>query len=286
MGAPTLAATVAIGKPLAGLDLGAMSGRALGAVATFIARLGEVSAGAAAAGLAVGFGVLFIPSTGPRGRWVKVGGPGKISYFQSPDVPGLAFRYTTPDGVQRTWDAAPGPGGNYRDPDGRAIARWVKTGAKAGLVVSTAALLGQEAGEPQLCPAQVPDNGGKRGQEYEAFVKARFNSGNPTPTGLAYSFVDPRTGIVKIDDCQHQTGAAAEYKGPGYAEHMLKEDPVWVGMLSGIDTQAARQVRATVNRPLIWFVDEKPLVRFLRARFFEKDYNILVVYLPMPRDAR
>ena len=262
-----------------------MTGRALAGLATFVSGLAPATPLAAAAGLGVGFGVLFIPSTGPRGKWVQVGGPSDLSYFQSPTVPGLEFRYTAADGVQRTWATGPGPGG-YRGPDGRVIARWVKTGARIGLLVSTAALVGHDAGEPQLCPTTVPDNGGKRGQEYEDFVKARFNPGNPTPTGMAYAFVDPETGVVKIDDCQHQTGAAAEYKGPGYAEHLLKNDQVWRGMLPGIDQQAAKQERASAGRPLIWFVDEKPVADFLRERFQKTHSDILVEYLPMPRRPR
>ena len=128
------AAAVAIGRPGPALDLGALTEEALARLATFLAALGEIdlaaTATAASAGLAVGFGVLFIPSYEPTGEWIKVGGPGNISYFRSIYTPGLTIRYTTADGVQREWGGAQGPGGNFRGPDGQVIARIVKTGAK------------------------------------------------------------------------------------------------------------------------------------------------------------
>ena len=287
--APSMAIT--IGRPVAvGLDLAAMSGRALSAVATFIAGATEVSATAATAGVATAAGVLFIPSTGPTGKWVKVPGSGNISYFRNPDEPGLTFRYTTADGVKREWRAelTDGPGGGgYRGPDGRIIARWVKTSATAGLVVSTAALLGNDSDDGKLCPAPVKDNGSKLGQAYEDFLKAQFNPGNPTPSGLAYQFRDPETGkLLKIDDCQQRTGALGEYKGPGYEEHLLKKDFVWDNMLKEMLRQATEQSRAAGPRPLIWFADEKAVVRELRQTFKDNDLKIIVVWMRMPRASK
>src|SRR6202034_3792463 len=167
-----------------------------------------------------------------------------------------------------TWSAGPeGPDHGYRGPDGRIIARLVKTAGKVALVVSTAALVGPRADEPQVCPAPSPDNGGPLGRRYEDFVKAQFNPGNPTPSGLAYEFFDPREGkFRKIDDCKWQAGlvagrpveagALAEYKGPGYAEHLLKNDAPWLrGMRGQLFEQALSQVRAAGGgRSLTWFV--------------------------------
>ncbi len=186
-------AAIGVGKAETSLDLGAMTARGLSGLAAFVAGLADVSAVAAGLGLAAGAGVLLIPSAGPRGKWVQVGGQGDLSYFFSPDEPGITFRYTTADGVQRTWSAGPeGPDHGYRGPDGRIIARWVKTAGKVALVVSTAALVGPRADEPQVCPAPSPDKGGPLGRRYEDFVKVQFNPGNPTPSGLAYEFFDPR----------------------------------------------------------------------------------------------
>jgi len=166
-GATAAAAALAIARPAAvGLDLGAMTQRGLSAVATFLAGTTEISGAAAATGAVTFAGVLFVPSTGPTGKWVNVPGPGNVSYFHNPDETGITFRYTTADGVRREWRAGlkEGPnGGGYRGPDGRIIARWVKTGAKIGLVVSTAALLGADSDEGKLCPAPVKDNGGELG---------------------------------------------------------------------------------------------------------------------------
>jgi hypothetical protein len=286
---PVAAAAIdAVGKPAAGLDLGGMTSRALGGLADFVVGAADVGAAATTAGAATFAGVLFVPSTGPTGKWVKVPGPGDVSYFHNPDELGITFRYTTPDGVKHEWKAGlkDGPGGaGYRGPDGRIIARWVKTGAKVGLVVSTAALLDDNDGG--LCPMPVKDRGGKRGQEYETFMKARFNPGNPTPPGMAYAFLDPKTGAApRIDDCQQKTGALAEYKGPGYENLLLSNAKVWQSTLTKMLDQAESQDRARGDRPLIWFVDEKAVARELRREFDLRELDIFVVWLPMPRDAK
>jgi hypothetical protein len=189
----------------------------------------EVSAAALSAGLAAGLGVLFWPSGGSTGKWTRVGGPGNISYRESIYEPGELFiRYTAADGLQREWSGAPDPDGNYKGPDGRVIARWVKKAAKAGIVFSTAALLGTEDEGPKLCPAPIPDPGSERGRAYEDFAKRFFNPGNPTPSGLAYRFGNPLLKESRrIDDCQHRIGALAEYKGPGFMRRFLRKDKVW-----------------------------------------------------------
>ena len=78
-------------------------------VAAFIAGLAPTTALGMTAAVAGGVGLAFIPSGGPTGRWVRFPGPGNISYFQSPDVPGLLFRYTTADGKEET----PGRSGSW-----------------------------------------------------------------------------------------------------------------------------------------------------------------------------
>jgi hypothetical protein len=104
---------------------------------------------------------------------------------------------------------------------------------------------------------------------------------------MAYQFLDPETGASpKIDDCQQQTGALAEYKGPRYERHLLKDGYVWKGMLEGMIKQARIQDRARGDRPLIWFVDEKSVARELRGVFSRNELNIYVVWLPMPRHSK
>jgi len=280
-------AAIAIGRPAVGLDLVDMTEGALARLAAFLAGLETAAAGTSAiavtAGLVAGLGVLFWPSSGPTGKWVKVGGPGNISYFRSPTEPKLTIRYTTAGGVQREWSGAPDPDGNYKGPDGRVIARWVKRAAKAGLVVSTAALLGTEEEGPQLCPAPVDDPGSEKGRAYEDFAKRFFNPGNPTPSGMAYRFSNPLLRESrKIDDCQQRTGVLAEYKGPAFLRRFLKQDKVWGWTVEKWDNQASAQIAVKGTRPLIWFFAEKPVADAMRIHFKKLKFDITVAWLPMP----
>jgi hypothetical protein len=279
----------AAGTLAPGLDLSALSGAALSRLALFIIGLGESGALAGAVtvgGVVAAVGVAVIPSTGPKGRWVEIGGRGDLSYYLNPDEAALRIKYTTPDGVQHVFAATPGPGGDYRDPDGRVIARLVKAGAKAGIVVATAELVGADTGEPRVCPAPIKDNGGELGADYEDYAKALFNPGNPTPRGLVYGFINPKTGkIVKIDDCQQQSGTLGEYKGPNIEYHFLKKDAVWWGILSDMLDQADRQLNARGDRQLIWFFEEKPIADYMRKLFEDsgpKYQGIIVEWLPWP----
>ena len=272
-----------------GLDLGALSGAALSRLALFIIGLGGSGALAGAVtvgGVIAAVGVAVIPSTGPKGRWVEIGGRGDLSYYLNPDEAALRIKYTTPDGVQHVFAASPGPGGDYCGPDGRVIARLIKAGAKAGIVVSTAELVGGDNDEPRVCPAAVKDNGGERGADYEDFAKALFNPGNPTPRKMAYEFFNPATGrYVKIDDCQQQSGDLAEYKGPNFEEHYLKDDGPWQGMLRKMLKQSADQLEAKGSRSLTWFFEEKSVADKMRDVFDTKETKrsgIDVEWLPWP----
>jgi hypothetical protein len=281
------AATVTIDGAGAGLDLGAMSEAALAGLVRFLGAAAVDSGALALGGVVAGFGLAFIPNPGPKGISVHVDGPGDISFYQGFGETYGKFTYTTADGVRHTLNLLPDPDGNYRGPDGRVIARGVLRAAGAGLLINTAALLGEEDNGPRLCPAPSPDRGGARGRAYEDFVKPLFNPGNPTPSGLAYDFTDPRTGnSAKIDDCQQRTGALAEYKGPGYAAHLLADDRIWGWMLPKLDKQVTTQSLARGSRPLIWFVDEKPLADFLGKRFHDEGLPISVYWLPMPRHSK
>ena len=268
------------------LDMGAMSAAALSALAAFIAGLAEsaaVASAVSAGGAAAALGVLFIPSTGPKGQWINVDGPGDVSYFQQPDETAIVLKYTTADGVRHTFATAPGPGGDYPGPDGRVIGRLIMAGAKAGLVISTAELVGNDSDEPRVCPAATKDNGGERGADYEDYAKSIFNPGNPTPHKMAYAFFNPVAGKwVKIDDCQQQSGDLAEYKGKGFESHFLKKDPVWAGMLHKMLGQAQDQIGASGDRSLTWYFEEKPVEEYIKTQFADKKFGIDVKWLPWP----
>jgi hypothetical protein len=85
-----------------------------------------------------------------------------------------------------------------------------------------------------------------------------------------------------------EAGALAEYKGPGYAEHLLKNDTPWQrGMRGQLFEQALSQVRAAGGgRSLTWFVAEKPLADYLTEWFEAMRLPIAVEWLPYPARSR
>ena len=270
----------------AGLDLAAMSAATLRGLATFIS--GAAESGAAAAGSAVAaFGLVLIPGrAGDRGVWIKVGGPGDVSYYHNPDAAAFTFRYTTHDGVRHFYSTMVDPNGQFPGPDGRTMARWVKTGATTVLVVSTAALVGDHE-EPRLCPKPGKGRSGTTlGREYEDFMKQRLNPGNPTPSGMGYYFFNPATGKnIEIDDCQQKTGALAEYKGPGYATHFNKEDFISKIMVDDIMRQSYNQIAAKGPRRLIWYFAERSMADRFRKTFEKDRPSIYVVWRKGPRSS-
>ncbi len=273
-----MAGVAVLGPRNPGIDIGGLSEAALSGLATFLRGL-AISPAALAGAAAGGFGLSLIPTNAPLGRTVKLPGPGNVSVFQELDEPGLTFHYTTADGVQHQWMAAPAAGGIYLGPDGKVIARWTKIAGGLGLVVSTAALLNDQ--RPKLCPATVPDNHGPLGLAYEAFMKSLFNPGNPTPKDIAYGFYGPAGNLVRIDDCQQQTGILAEYKGPGYAYHLAKDDVVWKGQLAQMLDQAKRQIQAAPGKRLIWFFSERSVYQFMRKKYGDEFPQIEFRYFPM-----
>ena len=280
-------AAVAIGRP-AGLDLAGLSQRGLASLAEF--AMGAVDAGAlgtaaTAGGAAAAFGIVFIPSKGPQGQWVKVGGPGDISYYHNPDEVGFKFRFTTSDGVVRTINAAPDPNGDFRGPDGRLIGRLVKAAGKIGVVIATGELLDQDTYDPKLCPKPVRENHGVKGRVYEDFNKLDFNPGNPTPSGFGYRLRGP--GIEPnptYDDCQQKTGALGEYKGPGYAKLLFGNPYVAASTLYKLEKQAEAQDLAKGARPLTWRFEEQSVADFMRKYFRDHNLDIRVEWRPMPGD--
>jgi hypothetical protein len=278
-----IATVTALGPRNPGIDLGTLSEASLSGLATFLRGLAiapEALAGAAAGGL----GLSLIPTNGPLGRWIKAPGPGDVRVYEHLDEPTLTFQYTTPDGVRREWNAPTAADGTYLGPDGKVIARWTKIAGGIGLVVSTAALLHDD--RPKLCPATVPDKHGPNGVAYEEYMKSLFNPGNPTPKDMAYGFYGPAGNLVRIDDCQQQTGILAEYKGPGYAYHLAKDDFVWTGQLEQMVDQAERQIKAAPGKRLIWFFAERSVYQFMRKKYGDEFSQIEFRYFPMPGQRR
>jgi hypothetical protein len=270
------------GRLGASLDLGAMTAAGLRALAGFVIAAATPAVVAVGGSLAVA-GVLFIPIGGPKGKWVHVGGPGDVSYYHNPDEAAILLRYTTRDGTERTTSLLPGPNGEYRDPNGRVLARIVRAVAKTGVLVSIAELEGNDNDDPRICP-HFGYFGGGGGLRYEQYMKGRFNPKNPTPAGLEYAFLAPtQTGIVRVDDCQQQTGALAEYKGPGFERHFLKRDFIWDQMLKSMMSQAKNQTDGKGDRPLTWFFEEKSVADYMRGQFKDQDLHIKVRWVPLPR---
>jgi hypothetical protein len=252
-----------LGPTNPGVNIGGLSEPALGGLATFIRGL-AISPEAMASAAFGGLTLAMIPTNGPLGGWIKLPGPGNVSVFRHLDEPGLTFRWTV-DGVQHEWMAAPAAGGVYLGPDGKAIARWTRIASGLALLVSTAALLNDD--RPKLCPATVPDRRGTIGLAYEYFMKRLINPLNPTPTEMAYGFHGPTGNLVRIDDCQQQTGMLFEYKGPGYADHFAKKDFIWDKCYDDMVGQAERQLEATDGKQLTWIFAERTVFLFMKERF-------------------
>jgi len=158
-------------------------------------------------------------------------------------------------------------------------------------MASAAALGIDPTGQPQLCPAYKPDRyQGPRGKAYEDYMKERFNPLNPTPSGMAYYFYDPKSGkLPAIDDCQQLTGALAEYKGPNFEKHMLKNDVPWQGMRDDILKQSLAQASAAGDRPITWYFAEESVADYFRPIFAKPNggrENIRVEWVPLPKDRK
>jgi hypothetical protein len=259
-------------------------------------RMFEFVIGAASpelAAAAVFAGVLAIPSSGPKGKWVYVGGPANISFYQNPDETRIILKYSTQGGQQHTVGLTPDHNGDYRDPDGNILARTLKAAAKTGVIVSVAELVGNQPGQPQLCPnPEQGKNQGPYGKAYEAYMKARLND-PPTPADLAYYIRDPISGkMVEVDDCDWNKPGYHEYKGPGYLDHMMKNDFIWEEkMIPDIynQSQSLAQVQAARGVPLTWSFAEEPVADFFREWFGKWKggrEKIDVRYEPMPGGAR
>ena len=228
----------------------------------FLARLAGAFTVADLTAAVAGFGVLFWPSrAGPKAQWVNVGGPLQLRYYWSPDETGIRIQYRDTSGGTRTATGQLGPGGEFRDPNGRPIARLIKA---LGVVVNLASLeaIANSDMEPRLCPnPPVTDRNGARAadRDYEDFVKRMVNPQNPTPRGLGYALPNPTTatGWTVFDDCRQQDGAMIDAKNnyAGLIQRLggkvnFKLGRQWL-------KQADRQLAAAPNRPIIWYFNHE-----------------------------
>jgi hypothetical protein len=282
-----MAAVAALGvRAGAGLDLAGATQAGLArlvAVLAPVAESGAVAGSLAASGAFATLYVLFVPSRGPKAQWVRVGGPLNISYRQNPDELSILLRYTRTDGREVTEAASPDPNGDYRDPRGNIVGKILRVGSRVGIVFSLKELETDLDPKPRGCPAPVRDNGGELGTAYEDYAKAIINPDHPTPHNKAYEFWNPKLNkYIKIDDCQRESVAAFEYKGPGFAEHMIKDDVVWKSMVDRIDKQSNEQLFAQGYTHLTWCFEEKSVAEFFAERFKDERDQISVVWLPWP----
>jgi hypothetical protein len=141
--------------------------------------------------------------------------------------------------------------------------------------------------QPNLCPKPVKDYHGagplSQGRLYEDRVKLHLNPAFPTPSGMGYSLPNPeaRPGRVIFDDCQRKTGMMAEAKGPTFSKFLhqkinqcLKREKCKV--LNRLNRKLIRQAYLQVgaaklngNRPITWFVQNKPTADFVQKKFME-----------------
>ncbi len=277
-----------------GVDLGALSAAALRGLLV-LWEAGLTVGSALATPVILGFGLALAPNPGPRGRWVRVGGPNDISFRRNLDEMTIRFKYKDAGGKEQIYDAPPGPDGNYRGPDGRVIARWVKAGARLALAIKLAAFAAeqkaQNENEPKRCPLPGPDHPGARpkDRDYEDQMKRIVNPLAPTPRGVGYTLFTPDGDPVVFEDCQHQTGWMFEAKGTGYAEHLVKNDIVGQNMSSQMVDQAERQTLAGQGRMIVWVFAEKPAVDVMRHVFngIGGDVaNIKILTLPRHKSMR
>ncbi|MDR3513343.1 MAG: hypothetical protein P4L73_17030 [Caulobacteraceae bacterium] len=287
--ATTAVAAGAAGGGRIGLDwLGGSLERVLTALA-FIGRLARLVALGDLAAPVAGFGLLFWPSrAGPKAQWVDVGGPARLRYYWSPDETLIRIQYRDASGGTRITTGRLGPGGEFRDPEGRPIARWIKA---IGVVVQLASLeaIANEDFEPRLCPKPpVPDRQGAReaDRDYEDFVKRSVNPQNPTPRGLGYALPNPtsKDGWTVFDDCRQSDGAMIEAKNnyAGLIERLGGHEnfDLRIGWLA----QADRQLAAAPDRPIIWYFNHESAAVYARNLFNSPAggprERIQTVYLP------
>lgn len=215
--------------------------------------------------------------------------PGRPDLYWT-DEEGLLTVTRGPDG-EMVMQAVRGPDGKFRVRQGPGLRRLLNEHS----LVDPAKLPADDPrssiarNEPQLCP-EPPRLDAPQGKEkswaYSDYMKDIINQ-PPTPPKFGYQLINPFAdgAIVKYDDCQRNTAAMIEYKGPGYAGQ-LESESNREGITAGWLDQATRQIEASGGRPVRWYFAELPA--FLFARKIFSKYPILrrieLVYMPPPED--
>src|SRR5262249_40374862 len=113
--------------------------------------------------------------------------------------------------------------------------------------------------------------GNEKGKDYEDYVKAFINPGNPTPRGWAFQLPNPTDNgaLVHFDDCQRSTGMVAEIKGKyaGVLAFQQGEDRITEEWLD----QSGRQVAARGWRRHRWYFAEPETAAFAADLFKTAD---------------
>jgi hypothetical protein len=239
---------------------------------------------AAVAGAVEVFRLIFVPSRNRiRDEGDIAGVPGG-HYAWNRDEGQLHITYKAADGEQRTFTAQRKER-EFLDSRGQVVGSVLLGDTVA---IDADALPGRPANnnEPKLCPAPGSDKeSGKKGRDYEDFVKASVNPPPfTTPRGIGFQLANPQTGgkLVYYDDCQHSTGMMIEAKGPVYAKLLTYE---W-GKKSLTEQwldQSGRQLAALGSRQLRWYFAEPEAAEFARELFERANQGrerIEIVVLP------
>ncbi len=275
------------GAPRSGADLPASLGPALAVRAAPLlapelgaGTLAALSALAATVGFAATLGALFVPS--PNN--VSTSGP-------LPDGSSATYSYDHDEGLLRVLDSAgtvlaaghKDTSGIFFDADtGVPFARELDgallfDGASFPVAREDARVVpgtDTDDNEPKLCPDPGPDQPGSEGaspraKAYQEQISRMINPQRPLQFGLAMNLVNPSNGkIVHYDECDEQTGAMIEAKGPGFngllsfpsGEASVEEDFI---------KQGNRELAAAETRQVIWYFAEDQAADCARELFAE-----------------
>jgi len=251
-------------------------GRALGSEAAVqLTRL------AAKFPAAVVFGaVLFAPEPAdidPSNKWQDVPGHPGLRYRQLRFQPGWEISYRNADGQEQR-EVLQQRNGVLHNDKGQVVGR-VLPGRKVAIDLASVAPTQVRDDEPRLCPVAEPDKYGQGrdsvARAYEDQVKRVVNPERPTPSGFGMALINPATGNpVMFDDCQHQTGAMIEAKGPTFTDILRAAEASrsanWKVVRGAFD-QADREIAAAGSRAVIWFFADDFAANYFRQRFAATD---------------
>jgi hypothetical protein len=258
-------------------DAEAQAPRVLARLPGIAARLAEVVAHLNLA-LDVAQFVLQPSDTGGRAISGKVSGLPNAYYQRYQDEPGLRVIDRTTNRTIATL-LPTGVRGQYADHESGIVAQMEGADLMVRSAIGTASQAQTRKKEPDECPEpglDLPGMIGARGlrsKGYENYMKLWLNPDEPTPPGVGFQLENPETGkLVYYDDCQHETGLMAEYKGKGFARIIA-----WATRAQRLDVlarlanrwvrQATSQIDASEGRPVAWFFAEQGALDFARTVF-------------------